>query len=823
MIPIFTRSRWCGTGKTYAATSEACEGIKHYRNTVIAVPSRDLGRAIYQDACSRYPDLKDQINCIMGGVVRRLSFDEREQSVVGRIVEFLKQDPQGCLLIITHEALQRIEHWQNKQEWYLFVDEEVSIACQIEVKLRRRETREAVIPLFRVLPEPGDTGYSVLEAVDQGQLDEIRRHIREDSIDAMFAPLTLRLLSSSHWTMYVNTKQWERFVSGECHKLDVGGLLSHHMLDGFAKVTLLCANLSDTLMYIHWRQNGCKIINDRMTQAHSPVGRRVIIRYLDVEKWSKYLRDKVVEPATTIGEIYLDLCQQAACAHESDIYKHAHITNKDFEEVKCIGEKLSNSPYGLNELRHKTVIAIYSALLPNPWFHDFLLKHISIDDVQLRRSRISQLAYQAGSRGVIRDAKSKEIMMVIVPDRNIAEDLAAMPHWEGASLVPLESPIPLPARRMGRPAKYHSDQERIQAKREQNRLHDLKRRGLPEKCPKSTVAEPPPVPPHVLTDPITGCRITSSHLPELAEIAREAGHQDIAEMRGLDPEGPAGFVSTTFVNQTDRRGVQRKYDTREMLERLYQHQSYEFEEKNHASLIAPVLFDPTMGDGSTQRGNQNAHSARGILLDFEHGTLQPSQFAALLPELQMTTYTSWSHTPEEPRFRVCIPSTCAVPIYVHMVILRMIERRLDELHPQHGLDRTKLNAAAMFFAPTARSVIEVHDGPERKPLNPSAWIAKCPVDIWCREDVGLVHPVPKPPEDQSMVNGDGLVRYALRVWHEEGGSPGGHVKFWSLARRLRDAGWDRFQVEATLRSEYLYAHNPKERLIEIPHVLKSLF
>ena len=135
----------------------------------------------------------------------------------------------------------------------------------------------------------------------------------DDQIDEMFAPLTMRLLPFSCWNLYVKTAPWQDFLAGKSNRFDVHGLLHPQLLDGFASVKVMAANIEDTLMAAYWRKIGRNML--RLTpKPVTPIGDRVIIKYLPVPKWSKRLRDTVVDEASgiTIGEMYAQLCADEA-------------------------------------------------------------------------------------------------------------------------------------------------------------------------------------------------------------------------------------------------------------------------------------------------------------------------------------------------------------------------------------------------------------------------------------------------------------------------------------------------------------------------------
>ena len=144
---IHTNSSFCGSGKTFDATTAACHGITQSKKTCIAVPSRRLAKQVMRDAYHRFPELKSRIACFV-------SNPRKGETAIGRITKYLldRQDGQGDLLIITHAALQMIAHWRNKGQWHLIVDEEINSECHIPVRLKRPETRAALCDLFLVHP-----------------------------------------------------------------------------------------------------------------------------------------------------------------------------------------------------------------------------------------------------------------------------------------------------------------------------------------------------------------------------------------------------------------------------------------------------------------------------------------------------------------------------------------------------------------------------------------------------------------------------------------------------------------------------------------------
>jgi hypothetical protein len=290
--------------------------------------------------------------------------------------------------------------------------------------------------------------------------------------------------------------------------------------------------------------------------------------------------------------------------------------------------------------------------------------------------------------------------------------------------------------------------------------------------------------------------------------------------------------------------------------RLRQWQGREYAKKKKVPLFSPTIFDADLSEDHN-RGKENAALCRGIVLDVEHSCIRPDEWPALLPELQMVLYSSFGHTDKEPRFRIAIPSTHYVSPFVHEMLGRMIEQRLVQMgygdagSPRpHGLDTGKFERTSLFYRPSHRPemFLFAHLDGDRSPLNPYEWLDSCPREVWMgnvhvevmSDDTSCTSPEGKGPTADARAawrqrdtnplptkpiypNGGGLAEYGLNSWRETGPLPGGHRRFWYLAKCLYDGGLDRLTVEEHLRREKDIAHNPAEREAEIPAILEGFF
>ena len=138
-------------------------------------------------------------------------------------------------------------------------------------------------------------------------------------------------------------------------------------------------------------------------------------------------------------------------------------------------------------------------------------------------------------------------------------------------------------------------------------------------------------------------------------------------------------------------------------------------EKEHAWLWSPAEFERKDGV-TTGRGLANITAIWGVWMDNDGGDLSADEFAAMFPHLMMVIHNSASSTPDAPRWRAIIPTTCAMTIEVHREIMSQLRQALNRrgyfdkrqiakrrekgLSGRfHGFDHTKYTAASMFYLP----------------------------------------------------------------------------------------------------------------------------
>jgi hypothetical protein len=815
-VPHFrTSAAPSGAGKTYAATTFTCKRIPLGMKSAIIQPTIALCKQSYIDARTRFPDIKDRIRTI----VTKRGSDDR---IALRITNHLNsRDETGDLLFVTHAGFLRTPHWHRANTWNLFIDEAMEVTYHRKFTLRPKH-RNLLIDLINVRPSRHER-YGMLEARYQDELDDALAQM--DDIDKHFADFIWRL-RHGHWNLYVDHAEYEKFTDGNSRAIEVHGLLSPTLFEPFASATIMGANLSDSIMFKYFAKEGCTfsnhtaISNGLRYQNHNN-GARLLIKYISDRTWSKTLRnaqlakdDSPEDVTENVCDVYMRLCREEAAKHSG--LPPLWIGNNDILGDEFDGERLKNVPHGMNRYQTHDVCCIFSALNPPQAHRKFLQDLCGMTEREVRRALLSQTAYQACGRGILRQIDSTGIFLLIVPDRDTAEDIAQ--YYPGCRIEKLISDIEEP--KIGRPPKYETDLDKADARREQDRLRKQRvRKKSLYLCDSADKDQTPEQIRHDLVRTIN----------EWAELT-------------LETTGLSGFALSNWLSKTDRigQGNSTFVATTNLVAQMRRRQDIVRVCKEANLLICPTLFrqplrlpDHLSAIGitieSSVRTKENALACRALFLDIENGEMTPDDFARVFRGLEFFAYSSWSHTPDAPRYRICIPSTQFIAPDIHALILHTIVDRLERAGwgdgladgKKHGVDIGKLHEAAMFYLPSKRPdcfLAHFHEG--RKPLDPREWVDLIPEDL-------LASPPPPVPQEVyhyefTPAHKDKRVQWAIDYWRCRGCAKGkGRTQFWLLAKRLAEAGCDDAEIDSILSEQAAFATNPDERRGEIAELLSD--
>jgi hypothetical protein len=759
-----------GGGKTYALIEYA--SAHPTTNFAVVMPTRVLIAETIARAVKDHPAMTRRIETITS--------DSLHTDPVGvRIQDFLLTvgENEGRILFITHEGFQRTPYWHNKQFWHVFIDEASMIETVFSQTFTLSENRKMLTSLIELVPF--NEKYSGIRAVDEGQAQAIATNRHQDDVTALFSPLTSRLDRKAHTDLYLRTEQFNNFVNGNAQQIEIHGRLSPAIFDGFGSMTFLAANLKNSLCYLNMVNAGVEFRQHKGLQkffkyeTHTN-GHLMEVLYFSASVFTKNGRGRKIEHNGR-SMIALDLLCKAILNEfaNKDDKGFLWLANADVDDHYLPGgTRLPNRPQGLDKLTKFSQCAVFAALNPSSGHNKFLADICGISNRQVRRARIGDITYQAAGRGSVRLTESNEKFTLIVADKDTAEDVIAM--YPGATMRLLMDYDPTPpktkATRTKRLGVSKTSTERNRAMRDRKKVAQLNHEGC-----------------DVL--PIKISSVSASHEPI-----------------------EASFSLTLFHSRDTATGTQvpQGVDFATMFDLLKERADVKKDSKEDVELFTPMWF-------SHGRKKANAVKAMGIVFDCDHAEITPEQFHALLPGLGMIAYSSFNHTPDDMRYRLLMPTTRWMTPDESEIVKREIIGKLEcdgITKAQHGIDSSKLNAASMFHFPskTEHGFLTQFSG---QPLDP---------DVWLEDAQPLKEEYVYEVEPVDLTRLPERVERYCDYWLAHGTLKGeGHRQFWSLSKKLRNAGCTEYQVRSVLEDMAGYANNPKERRSEIDRLMRDLY
>ena len=533
---------------------------------------------------------------------------------------------------------------------------------------------------------------------DRKALEQIARNTDRDQVWDIFQQFA-NVLISDHWSAYVLDDQYINLIkgAGQRRKLLTFAPLKPSLLDGFASATIMGACFKQAVLYQLWSAAGVefwphKAITSGLRYTTHGNGHLLTILYATEEDWSKNFRDKTIDGVLTVHDRVAERVSETF----SDV-EFAWMGNKDVPDdiFEGRGQRLPNSPFGLNLYQHLHHAVVLSALNPPPAHYAFL-DALGFDSKEVKRSGYWQAVYQAVMRISPRNPDDMTPTKVIVMDRATAEWMATM--FPGCTVAPLGGMGDMPSKgKPGRTREHECDADRKRAHRDQFRS-ELR----------------------MALDLVVGgdraARHCSQAIAELRQQMSEFGFgKDTAlstvDRADLDAIGGTVYASIFHAEPLDFFPLD---DIEAFIDGLHWWHQFSNESKETNGLISPAIFDPSLSE-ETSRGLANIRAIWGVWLDNDGGDLTHEEFVRLFPRLRMVIVNSYSSTREKPRWRVFIPTTIAMPIAAHRAIGEQIMRTVnragywskkqleanDRIKSRlcHGFDMGKLTPSSLFYLP----------------------------------------------------------------------------------------------------------------------------
>ena len=407
---------------------------------------------------------------LMPEVRFRAIHGETSTRVIADIVEHSKHTAQdGEILFITHAALMLLPYLYRRQDWHVIMDEIPQADWCAEFSIA--DNHRLITDCFSIDTDAAslaDNRYVRAVPKDRAALERMAQNKNGDQVWDIFQQVA-NVLISPHWAAYVLDDQYTNLVNGagEKRKLLAFAHLKPSLLDGFASATIMGACFKQSVLYQLWSAAGVKFRpNKAITQGlryteHSN-GHRLTILYATEEDWSKNFRDKTLTDGVTVQ----DRVVQRVSETFSDV-EFAWMGNKDIPDdiFKGRGQRLPNSPFGLNCYQHLHHAVILSALNPPPAHFSFL-DALGFNSKEVKRAGCWQAVYQAVMRISPRNPDDMNPKTVIVMDRATADWMADM--FPGCTVAPLGGMGDMPSKgKPGRSREHDCDADRKRASRDQ--------------------------------------------------------------------------------------------------------------------------------------------------------------------------------------------------------------------------------------------------------------------------------------------------------------------------------------------------------------------
>jgi hypothetical protein len=675
--------------------------------------------------------------------------------------------------------------------------------------------------------QPYNATYSQVVPRHRSSLERKGRNKEEDEVLARFSD-TIRVLTNRNWETYVNTEQYHRLLAGDIATLAFHSVLTPKIFDGFGSVFMAGANFEDTAIFQLWSgphvfERDDEFANGLRFREHQN-GSLITIYYGIDSGWSKKTADKMTEEhdGRNIRERLIDGTKELFRDEQFLWQANKSLDGNPFGDNAI---RLPNRPHGLNNYSEIHNISFLSALNPTTDHFKFLeMKGLSGNDV--RRAIYFQAAYQSIMRTSIRNPEDRHPKRIIVPDRHAAEYLQS--KFPGSRIEQLNIGIgAIGTKRIGRPRKHASNAARVAAQRQ--KTQDSKLRILREQMSLQ-----------IRQDPMGECWGNGSNTRAKTTIDSSYTHLSTAvhsSSNWIEHVFQHDFHSQPCVGTLypdKKQSMPLAYVSCPDHERFiyvlwfFHNQQFDAKEKNNL-LISPAIFDPSLCENH-DRARENIKYMQNRWLDFEKGDLPPDELPNLFPNLRMVISNTYSHTADNPRFRVMIPTATSLTPEAYELLYNQIAWKLEDAgyglkekdtgKPRSGLDWSKSAPTSLFYLPCQakdpnQSFFIDYDGPERFPLDAVAWIENAPIPLQ-----------PESP-DCSEPWADGKEIDQLRVQRAQAewrNAPKGmgNDGFFRLGLECKRAGMNLGQIETLLHTEVLFARSRNDRKAQIPSILASL-
>lgn len=383
------------SGKTRALVAHAIHEAQQGRKIVIAQPSKDLLKQTRRDLRAIDATLP----------VTALYSTADKPNAVRRISSHLEAaNPlTGEILLITHQALARLEMQGFRSAWQLFVDEVPGVFDHVKLKIRYTHN----LITDHLMLEELVPGISVVRARDPQRIDDLIEQASDDENIETFRSLLIGV-RDPHRMVCIKTATWSKLIEGDATRVDFFTFQLPSSYAGWNGVTFLGANAHFTELMVFWKHLGLAsfkrhdALSDSLAYEQHTNGERLTLHYL-FNTWSK---DYSVLPSADDAD---DTVLEAVGKVVSRFFDGRFIwqANKGNEQLLGAADIIPHMPHGLNrpDMMACHNVALLAALNHDTAAFSFLLELGLTEDV-VKATVAYQVEYQTAMRCSLRDPKA---------------------------------------------------------------------------------------------------------------------------------------------------------------------------------------------------------------------------------------------------------------------------------------------------------------------------------------------------------------------------------------------------------------------------------
>ncbi|QCG92704.1 DEAD/DEAH box helicase [Azospirillum sp. TSA2s] len=804
-----------GSGKTTAAIKSIAHGVERLQSRfVIAQPTRQLIASTLERARQMAPSVR----------WRAITADQYPGEVASEFRKALQARDVDCILV-THKCILDNPDLRGKVDWSLIVDEvpQVDFSFQKNLSITWDWWTEhfdvvansSCDALLDVMIKPGHASI----------VDQWARNEEQDDVVAVVQPF-FNALVNPHWNLALTRGDWMSAGWQGRAQLHAHGWLQPSVLEGWGDLTIMGANLTNSLLYLVWKSQGVDFQPHPMIKPAFPrhddtTGSRVRVKYFTEGIWSKTLRNKC-------GGL------QSICNRLKDHVDGRHIWSangdvQDWQWTIPLGCRIPPVSHGLNDYRDFDKAVFVAALNDMTSHFAWAEKTFGIDPMELSRAKAQEAAYQMIMRTALRDRDSDVPVSVIVPDRRTADYICGLLPGSRLDFLDLGIPELGPSQR-GRPTKVV-----VRSNAERNAAHQKRKKQL-----KATV---------------TALRDLQERVTHDGLVSNENTlYMDYSLEDDLMNQTCHSVTLSFELTTTSRSIVNHTFNSWDVVrDELRRCHEVVFASKANNWLISGATFDPDASPDTT-KGAANVVQMQLLQLDFDDSPLDPERVHRIFQDVRHLLFNSYSNGRDGLwRYRMVVPLNCPVGSEAYKAIWDIcadrvrnigysVGTKLGESGINSGLDISKRTPSSWFYLPCqakdqSKSFwIDHWDGVPM--LDPLEWLDRVVIDAPEYQEVAavknhspdlrrllerLVHrETVEDADHQREECRKRAYEAALEDWRATTAGEG-NAGFWRFACRLAQAGYDHAEIAQLLNMHHGDSQsNRQDRKKQIKSITISL-